>query len=282
MTLNQAIGKMTEADVKNLKAWFSNYVQMFIASDASLREGIGFKEQHTLSVCKEIIGIGAKLGVSHEQLLLAEITALFHDIGRFEQFTLYGTLVDHASENHAQLGIRVLRENDVLRHLDEGVQDLIYRAISYHNRPAVPEGETEICLFLSKLLRDADKLDIWRVVTDIYRRGNEGRNPALELDLPNTPGVCADAYQALMEKRPVKVAHLRNLNDFKLCHISWVYDVNFPPTFQRLQRKGYLATIRAAMPRTEEIDKAFAIAQAYLDEKLDRERIACCPLLDPI
>ena len=253
--------------MRDLRVWFSHHVQTFKSRDAKLCKNIEIKEEHTLKVCAEIIGIGGKLGLSQEDLFLAEITALFHDIGRFTQFAQYGTLMDHASEDHAQLGLRVLRENNTLRRLDERVQDLIYRAISYHNRPALPEEETETCLFFSKLLRDADKLDIWRVVTDIYRRGDEGENSMIELDLPNTPGFSADAVQALMEERTVKVAHLRNLNDFKLCHISWVYDVNFFPTFQQIQRKGYLAIIREALPHTEEIDRTCAIAQAYLNEK---------------
>ena len=261
--------RITQEDVKDLRAWFRRHVEMFKHGDANLRRNIEVKEEHTLNVCAEIVGVGKALGLSPEDLLLAEITALFHDTGRFAQFAQYGTLVDHTSVDHARLGIRVLRENDTLRHLDEGTRDLIYRAISYHNRPALPEEETNACLFLSKLLRDADKLDIWRVVTDIYRRGDEGENAMIELDLPNTPGYSAEAYQALAEKRTVSVAHLRNLNDFKLCHLSWVYDINFLPTFQRIQGRGYLAAIHEALPHVEEIDKACAIAQAYLDERAE-------------
>ena len=269
--------QITHADVKDLRAWFHNHVATFKRGDANLRRNMGVKEEHTLNVCAEITGVGEELGLSREDLLLAEIAALFHDIGRFAQFAQYGTLVDRTSVDHAQLGIRVLHENDTLRQLDEGAQDLICRAISYHNRPALPAEETETCLFLSKLLRDADKLDIWRVVTNIYRRGDEGENSMVELDLPNTPGFSSEAYQALMEKRTVSVAHLRNLNDFKLCHLSWVYDINFLPTFQRIKRRGYLATIHEALPRAGEIDTVCAIAQAYLDEKLGPRENATGP-----
>jgi putative nucleotidyltransferase with HDIG domain len=53
------------------------------------------------------------------QLELAETIALFHDIGRFEQFKTYGTFDDRASENHATIGLKVLKATDILNRLTE-------------------------------------------------------------------------------------------------------------------------------------------------------------------
>jgi hypothetical protein len=62
----------------------------------------------------------------------------------------------------------VLRENGVLNRFNNPTQNLILKVVLYHNCATLPQKETKICLFISKLLRDADKLDIWRVVTNYY------------------------------------------------------------------------------------------------------------------
>ena len=58
------------------------------------------KEKHSLRVCNEILNIGKNHNLTDNNLRLAEAMALFHDIGRFEQYTRYQTFVDKKSENH--------------------------------------------------------------------------------------------------------------------------------------------------------------------------------------
>jgi putative nucleotidyltransferase with HDIG domain len=257
---------MNEEMVAALKDWFFGYVRIFESGDDDLRQNIALKEVHTRRVCGEILDIGKKLRLSDEDLLLAEVIALFHDIGRFEQYAHYRTFVDLYSVNHAEHGVKILQENGVLNSLDESTRELILRTISYHNRAVLPQQETERCVFFTKLLRDADKLDIWKVVTDYYRRKNEKRNDALELGLPDTPGISDGAYKDLMEGKIVDITHLKNLNDFKLLQIGWIYDINFAPTFQRIRERGYLEMIRDVLPESDRMEKIFSAVQSYLDE----------------
>ena len=155
-----------------MKTWFFNYVQTFKHGDKNFQENIALKEKHTIQVCNEILSIGKKLGLRKNKLCFAEIIALLHDVGRFEQFARYKTFVDRKSEDHALLGIKILKTYGVLNEFDESLKSLIYQTIMYHNWKALPQKETETCLFYTKLLRDADKLDIWRVVTDYYNQNN--------------------------------------------------------------------------------------------------------------
>lgn len=254
--------------VEDFKNWFAGYVQSFKSGDEDFRQNIVMKEKHTWRVCGEILSLGKKLGLNEGELRLAEVIALFHDIGRFEQYARYRTFVDLDSEDHAILGIKILKENDVLRPLDEATRNLIFRTISYHNRASLPRGETGTCLFFTKLLRDADKLDIWKVVTDYYRRKNSRQNVAIELGLPDTPGISGDVYEALMQRKIVDADHLRNLNDFKLLQIGWIYGINFEPTFHCIKERKYLDIIRDHLPPTEKIDNIFSIVQTYLYEQI--------------
>lgn len=258
---------MNKENIENLKNWFVTYVQTFKSGNADFQRNIILKEEHTIRVCQEILDIGKKLELSDENLRLAEVMALLHDIGRFEQYARYKTFVDRNSEDHAELGVKILQEKEVLNNFDKSVQSLILRTILYHNRAHLPQKETKTCLFFTKLLRDADKLDIWRVVTNYYRQRNKKRNDAIELGLPDTPEISFNVYKDLIGKRIVDVTRLKNLNDFKLLQVGWIYDINFAPTFQCVQNRGYLKMIRKTLPQLEQIEKIFTVVQSHLDEK---------------
>ena len=207
--------------------------------------------------------------MNEDEQCLSEMIALFHDIGRFEQYARYNTFLDSRSLNHAEFGVKILREKGVLNSLDASSRELILKAISNHNRATLPRHEDKACLFFSRLLRDADKLDIWRVVTEYYRRKANGeQNIAIELDLPDTPGVSYEVSRALKAQKIVDIRSMENLNDFKLLQVGWVYDVNFVPTFRRLRQKGYLDVIRKALPESDVIREIFATVESYMDEKL--------------
>ncbi len=250
-----------------LRNWFADYVATFKRGDEEFDRNIILKEEHTKRVCGEILYIGENLGLSEHDRQLAQIMALFHDIGRFAQFAQYGTFADHLSINHAELGVQILREKGVLADLDESDRDLVFRAIAYHNRRDLPEDETETCLYFSRMLRDADKLDIWNVFAQYYCNGGKG-DSVLVQNFPDTPGISPAIYQELVDTRVGNYMDVKNLNDFKLLQVGWVYDINFPPTFRRIYERGYLDAIRRALPQSGQIEQIFSAAQAYLNTRI--------------
>ena len=257
-----------QKSVEDFKNWFSSYVQTFKDDDKELQQNIALKEKHTLQVCKEILNIGKKLGLNENELRLAEIIALFHDVGRFEQYARYKTFMDRQSEDHARLGITILKRHGIFNGFNDSLKSLILRTVRYHNHAALPQNETEPCLFFTKLLRDADKLDIWRVVTDYYHRKDGSRNEAIELNLPDIPGFSKAVYQDLMNKSIVDVNHVKNLNDFKLLQIGWIFDINFEPTIHAIISRHYLEMIREVLPESDKIQDIFDVIQIYLDHQL--------------
>ena len=256
--------QLTESDLNNLKAWFFQYVQSFHSIDPIVQEAMVLKEKHSLRVCNEIRNIGKELGLDDNNMRLAEAMALFHDIGRFEQYTRYQTFVDKKSENHGELGVKVLQQEKALAALDEETQELILKAISYHNRLSVPEDESAVCIYFSKLLRDADKLDIFNLVSTYYYVDHAERSAAVELDLPDLPEVSAEIMDSLQEGKMISMQQLRSLNDFKLLQMAWVYDINCQPTFQMIHERGYLKKIRDTLPASERIDQIYFGLLSYL------------------
>ncbi|MDY0188070.1 MAG: HD domain-containing protein [Syntrophus sp. (in: bacteria)] len=253
--------------IQDLHHWFSSYVLNFKQDEHGARM-IELKEEHSKRVCSLISAIGKSLGLSENKLLLAEVTALFHDIGRFEQYARYRTFVDQKSVNHAELGVQILQSHCVLHFLAEPTASLILRIIRYHNRSLLPPDETEICLFFARLLRDADKLDIFRVVTDYYNSKEGRRHEAIELGLPDAPECSEAVYTDLENQRPVDIHHVKTLNDLKLLQIGWVFDINFEPTFKILNSMHYLEMIRHVLPDSERMDILFSQICAYLENRL--------------
>ena len=259
--------------LSTLKTWFSDYVETFRSGDQEQDRNIDLKDEHTRRVCTEILDIGRSLRLNLEDLFLAELTALFHDVGRFEQYARYGTFSDRKSEDHAKLGVKILRKYDVLKGLDPSTRELILKVISYHNRVEIPEGETEACVFFAKLLRDADKLDIWRVVTDYYRQVDGLRNGTIELGLPDGPEISDEVCADLKAGKIVRMRSMKTLNDFKLLQMAWIYDVNFPRTFEILRERGYMEMIRDALPQSEKVLEMYATIRSYLEEYIGQSQV---------
>ncbi len=256
--MQTAIG---EERLAELRQWFSEYARRFKIDTPEIRHVIDLKENHTLRVCDEILWLGGQLGLAGHQLHVAEIIALFHDVGRFEQYARHGTFLDAVSEDHAELGIRVLLERKVLAPFDEKTKDLIVGAVRFHNRAALPGGLDSDGLFYARLIRDADKLDIWRIVTEHYRNGTD-TNRAVGLALPDTRDFSREVFDDLQRKKIVDLRHVRNLNDLKLFQAGWSYDLNFRPTRKRVRERRYLETIRSVLPQSERLDSVFQLMTA--------------------
>ena len=256
---------MDREQLDYFKLWFNDYVSGYLTGNPDNDSIILLKKEHTLRVCRNILMLGTALHLPEQDLIFAETMALFHDIGRFKQYDLYGTFNDLQSVNHARLGLNQLGVNRVLSVCSTDTKRLISRSIAYHNAAALPEYEDKNTLFFMRLLRDADKLDIWKVVTDYYNN-NKGKkkNTTIELGLPDDPVCSKKVIIPLHDHRIVKIEDIKTLNDFKLLQISWVFDLNFAPSFKAVQKRNYLELIQATLPESKEIHEAVQEAQDYV------------------
>ncbi len=144
--------------------------------------------------------IANELSLNENERLLSETIALFHDLGRFPQYARFKTFNDRVSVNHGMLGAQVLENEKVLLHLDEKEQELIIKAVKFHNAFSIPQNEKEEIVFFLKLIRDADKLDIWRVFLDYYESPSEERASAVGLGLPDTSEYSKDHHFIYLRK----------------------------------------------------------------------------------
>jgi len=254
--------------LQQLKTWFISYSESFLNLSESYRENIQLKIDHTYRVIDEIKELSKSLDLSKEDTNLAEVIALFHDVGRFEQYAKYRTFSDKRSENHSIIGVNELRNNHVLDDLKSGHQDFIFRCILYHNRASLPINETPKSLLFAKLIRDADKLDVFQLILNYYENKHEKRNTSMELELPDNEGFNYVIFNDLMSERIVLFDDVKNLNDFKLLQLGWLFDINFAHTFKKIRDNKYISRLLKQLPLTTEtlqIDKKLTL---YINQKI--------------
>ena len=263
---------ITVGDVRALRRWFAEFVAEYMTGDADLRRNMRLKETHTRRVCREALAIGRAMALDAPSLRMIETIVLLHDVGRFEQYRRHRTFSDARSENHAKLTLAILRKREVLERYDAVDRSIIRRAIAYHNLPQIPAGVRDPAVLLfSRLMRDADKLDIWRLVIGYYNAHPDRKNHAIAVGLPEASGFTPEVLADLMAGRIVKSAHLRNQNDFKLLQMGWVFDLNFVPSLKAVRRRKYLEKLRAALPDGPEADAAYTQVASVLAHRIHSE-----------
>jgi len=188
---------MKPKQVENYKKWFNKYVCEFYGDDEFVNANIRLKDDHSKRVCEEMDYLTNQLQLSENQKRIAQVIAILHDIGRFEQFIKYRTYNDPRSVNHCLLGLEVLRNTKILDGIDGQERQIIEKAIEFHGEKELPAGLDGEMLLHAKLIRDADKIDIYYVVIDYYKKYQQNPNDfKLEIELPDTripAGYCGNS-----------------------------------------------------------------------------------------
>lgn len=246
-----------------LVSWFNNYVNQFISQYPEFEENISLKANHCILVSKESKALAQSLSLNKEDIFIAEILGLLHDVGRFKQYVKYQTFSDSKSQSHAELGVEVLKEHNVLKILSDEDREIIYKSILNHSRAEIIPENNEKVMFFSKLIRDADKLDIWRLITEYYMVKEQKKNKALELELPDNNDISENVFEAILNKQIVTKESIKTLNDFKLLQVAWLFDLNFDYSIKRVYDKKYLDRIFDTLPLNEKVNKVKEIVNDY-------------------
>lgn len=195
-----------------MKKVFDEYVKNYDMSE----DRIILKYKHSLEVQKISLSIAKKSGYSKRDVFLAEVIGLFHDIARFKQVRDYDTFDDTLSFDHGYEGSLIFM-NEIADKFDlsDDERSIISNAILYHNAyeiGKVKKGERRFC----KLIRDADKLDILRIINDKdFYKGKE-------------LGVLSkEALDDFMHHHLVYKEHTKSVADHILIKFSFIWDFNY-------------------------------------------------------
>jgi putative nucleotidyltransferase with HDIG domain len=258
---------MKQEQFEHYVRWFGGFIQQYysLEGDEYLNNNLHLKECHTHRVCGLTRKLAAALKLDAMQTRTAETIALFHDIGRFEQFQRYRTYKDSTSEDHAEMGLAILRQERILEPLENEERHWIERAIEYHNKKSMPDGLDESTALFSKMIRDTDKVDIYKLSVENFQLYYQ--NPCtfrLEIEFPDEPCCSPEILQALAKGELVDYRCLRTMNDVKLLQLGWVYDIYFDATLREIFEAGYLRQIIAMLPEDKDIQAAAAAVMRYV------------------
>ena len=256
---------MNSEKPKIFRSWFRDFVFGFYNNDPDFNRAIKLKKDHTYRVCENIRYLCESLNLGENDIRMAETTALFHDIGRFPQYARYRTFNDLTSCNHARLGLKIIGRNRVLKTLSTYEKRLISKSIAFHNAVRIPGHlEPKQDLFI-RLLRDADKLDIWQVMISRYHNYRENPDNAVFIGLPDRPECSEKILKSIFNGSFARIKDLATLNDFKLLQISWVFDLNFGATYKIVKEKGFINQLADGLPKTPDVKLAVEKALGTVD-----------------
>jgi len=240
---------------------FKKYVEPYDITNGK----IALKIVHTYRTAKMAEEIAESLKLNEEDVKLAWLIGLLHDIGRFEQLRIYDTFNDRESIDHGDFGVKILFEDGLIKNfIDERkYDDIIYKAIKNHNKFKIEDGLNKQELLHSKIIRDADKTDIYEVcITDIENQG-EVLYDVQELKKQFiTPEVLKD----YLSHKSIDRSKIKNEIDEFLIKISFIYDYNYPKGLEVIKEKKYIERMITVLEGCEETkEQTELVKQTALD-----------------
>ncbi len=212
------------------------------------------KVEHTRRVLDIAETIAREEELPERLVPACRLAALLHDVGRFPQYKQYHTFRDADSANHAALSVTYTLREKLLANVPAEIRRLVLGAVYLHNKRILPELSSPDLRTVAQLLRDSDKLDIYRVLIAHFSQP-EQLHPEVALHVLNEPDKFSEpVLQALLARSYGDYRHIVYINDFKLMVIGWLYDLNFRSSCRLLKERGYLDELFDSLPQHERFD----------------------------
>lgn len=226
------------------------------------------KYKHSFRVMEESKYIAKSLNLSQEQIDLATLIGLIHDIARYEQMKRYRTFKDALSIDHGFLGVEILEENNFIRKFVENdkYDNIIKKAIRNHNKYEIEKDLNEEELLQTKIIRDADKLDIFYEGAEIFWDTQEERDAVLNLKINNK------YFEKFMKKETLRREKEQNELENLIVFIAFIYDMNFEISLEKVDKENYINKILDKFncedkDTIEKMKKIRKIANEYVQRK---------------
>lgn len=258
---------MTQDDVSFFRSWFEDYTKRYPSEDAEVEANLRYKKEHSLRVRDHMLTLGRDLQLDMNQMFLAEVIGLFHDVGRFEQYVKYHTFKDHLSEDHAKLGFLVLEREQILSgRVCELEKEIIHTAIRNHNQRVIHRNVGVNMLVFCQLIRDADKLDILDQIINFYE--NPWRTPYFAVEGNHKDErYSPEIIQGILSGKQISYTSVKTPVDIKLIRLSWLLDLTFPTALEIAKRKQFLERLWAFIPETIDTLKVFQYIEQIISQK---------------
>ena len=204
----------------SLTELYDAYVDTFRGADGTLPPMMELKRVHTAHVVENARAIAADEGFDATTARACEVAALLHDTGRYEQLKRYNTFRDSDSVDHAVFSHDIVVEKGWLD--GDPQREAILTAVLVHNRRDVPENLDPLTEAAVHTVRDADKLDIFRVLEHQVATTDWRTNCKAFWNLPTRAAPNPAVVGAIRAGRPVDYQNIKTLADFVLIPVGWM------------------------------------------------------------
>lgn len=203
---------------KKVSKVFDEYTSNYNLKD----KGIYLKYHHSYAVSNLMKDLAISLDLTDEEIEIAKVIGLLHDIGRFEQWKKFASFndknVDHADESCNYL----FNDGHIREFLDDDKYDLVIEnAIRYHNKLTVPKMDEKSSLF-TKMIRDMDKVDIYKQCAIHYEYTF------------NKEEVTKEVIDCFNKEMSISHSIKKSKSDGIITMLAFLFDINFEESFDIL------------------------------------------------
>ena len=224
-------------DIEKAKLEFKKFLEKYKNIND---QSFNMKVIHTYQVSNNSRNIAEKLDLEKEDIELAELIGLLHDIGRFEELKITKGFNSNKF-NHAIYGAKILFDDGLIRNFIEDYKyDSIIRvAIENHNKLTIDENLDERTMLHCKIIRDADKVDNFRVK----------EQEKIETSFPNIPNIREEietgnisdlVFDAVKKLKCVNILDRKTGLDYWICVLAFIFDLNYSVSYQYIKEHNYI------------------------------------------
>lgn len=255
---------LTEEEYSKKLTLIEEKLKDYLASNFDMENPfISLKFKHTFETKKVNDLIVKSLNLTAREAYMSSIIALFHDYGRFAQIKSFNSLNDLTTMDHADVSVEALFNNNELDNfvtdLTSDEREIIKLAIKYHNKYCVEPSFSDKQKLFCNIIRDADKIDIYRVLSEDPKLNGLKKGKLEQEELDNF-------YNHKLYKRKEEM----NFYSHVLLHVSFVFDLNFKISYKILEEtnnlKKYIYTV--LLFANFKIDKKLLDCLEYIEKFL--------------
>ncbi len=199
---------------------------------------VWMKYYHTGKVAENCDLIARSLNLSEEDIDVAWVIGMLHDVGRFEQLRRFNTFNDAISIDHANFGADLLfNDNLISRFVEENTHyDVIEKAIRYHSLLNVPEGLTDKEQMFCDIIRDADKVDIFRAC---YETGMAVVYQVTEDELKRSV-ITPEVFDVFLQERTIPKSIRKTVADNLVGHAALNFELVYDKSRELTKEQGFI------------------------------------------
>lgn len=280
---------------EHIKKTFQEYTDRYDSANPKIK----LKIDHTYRVANLCEQIAQSLELSAAEVDLAWLSGMLHDVGRFEQLRRYNTFSDAQSIDHARFAVELLydegliadyvpeisttelvddartwrsmggaNESPTAQSEDMPLSDILQTlriAIGEHSAYRIQKGLDERTRMFCQILRDADKVDIFRVICDTPMEEVYGFQTKDILCSAITPEVMQAFYEHHAVLRKLKKCPA----DYIVAHGSLTFELVYPESLRIAKEQGYLKQMMSFQSENPDTAEIFEDLRKDLNDYLE-------------